>query len=149
MMNSARILIMDNEPKERGRIESFLAAEGNELVSVATAAEAVEALRRDRYDLFFTDCTIPGVDALRTSEEARRINPDLAVVIMTAFATIETAVKAIKAGAYDYLPKPIDLEKLAVLVRRAAERQNLVRENAALREQLVERYRFEGIASAS
>jgi two-component system NtrC family response regulator len=148
-MNSARILIMDNEPKERGRIEAFLRSRGHEVVPAERAADAVEALKRDRFDLFFTDCTIPGVDALRTSEEARKINPDLAVVIMTAFATIETAVKAIRAGAYDYLPKPIDLEKLDVLIRRVTERQSLVRENAALREQLVERYRFDEIASTS
>ena len=87
------------------------------------------AIRRERFDVFLTDCNIPGVDALRTSDEVRRINPDMAVIIMTSFGTIETAVKAIKAGAYDYLPKPIDLEQLAVLIERISERQNLIREN--------------------
>jgi len=99
--------------------------------------------------VFLTDCNIPGVDALQTSGEARRINPDMAVIIMTSFGTIETAVKAIRAGAYDYLPKPIDLEQLVVLINRISERQSLLRENASLREQLRERYAFEQITSTS
>jgi Nif-specific regulatory protein len=107
------------------------------------------AMQRERYDVFLTDCNIPGVDALQTSGEARKINPDLAVIIMTSFGTIETAVKAIRAGAYDYLPKPIDLDQLVVLINRISERQSLLRENASLREQLRERYAFEQITSTS
>jgi two-component system NtrC family response regulator len=73
----------------------------------------------------------------------------MAVIIMTSFGTIETAVKAIKAGAYDYLPKPIDLEQLVVLIERISERQNLIRENTELKEQLRERYKFDEIVSTS
>jgi two-component system NtrC family response regulator len=109
----------------------------------------MEALRQDRFDLFLTDCNIPGVDALRTSGEAHKLNPDMAVIIMTSFGTIETAVKAIKAGAYDYLPKPIDLEQLVVLIERISERRNLIRENTELKEQLRERYKFDEIVSTS
>ena len=148
-MNDARILIMDDEPKERGRIEAFLRQKGYEVTSLGTAAEAIETLKRDRFDVMLTDCTIPGVDALQTSEDARKINPDLAVIIMTAYGTIETAVKAIKAGAYDYLAKPIDLDQLVVLIERISERQNLIRENSELRQQLQERYRFDEITGTS
>ena len=148
-MQDARILIMDDEAQERGRIESFLKQKGYEVTALATVPSAIEAMQRERYDVFLTDCNIPGVDALRTSDEARRINPDMAVIIMTSFGTIETAVKAIRAGAYDYLPKPIDLEQLVVLIGRISERQNLLRENAQLREQLIERYKFDEIASTS
>jgi two-component system NtrC family response regulator len=148
-MNSARILIMDDEAQERSRIEAFLMQRGYEVAALATVPEALLAMQRERYDVFLTDCNIPGVDALQTSGEARKINPDLAVIIMTSFGTIETAVKAIKAGAYDYLPKPIDLEQLVVLIGRISERQNLLRENAQLREQLRERYAFGEIAGTS
>jgi two-component system NtrC family response regulator len=148
-MNTARILVMDDESRERGRIESFLKRKGYEVTALDTAAGAIEAMKRDRYDVLLTDCAIPGVDALQMSSDAHRINPDTAVVIMTAFGTIETAVKAIKAGAYDYLPKPIDLDQLVVLINRISERQNLLRENASLREQLRERYAFEQITSTS
>ncbi len=148
-MNEARILIMDDEAGERRRIEDYLVQKGYDVLAVARVDEAVEAIRRDRYDVFLTDCNIPGVDALRTSDEARKINPDLAVIIMTSFGTIETAVKAIKAGAYDYLPKPIDLDQLVVLINRISERQNLIRENIELKEQLRERYKFDEIVSAS
>ncbi|MHB8844244.1 MAG: sigma-54-dependent transcriptional regulator [Nitrospirota bacterium] len=148
-MNNARILIMDDEAQERNRIEAFLSRRGYEVTPLATVSEALAAMQRDRFDVFLTDCNIPGVDALQTSGAARKINPDLAVIIMTSFGTIETAVKAIKAGAYDYLPKPIDLEQLVVLIGRISERQNLLRENAELREQLQERYAFGEIAGTS
>jgi DNA-binding NtrC family response regulator len=148
-MQEARILIMDDEEQERRRIEEHLVKQGYDVASVATVPEAVEAIRRDRFDVFLTDCNIPGVDALKTSDEVRRINPDLAVIIMTAFGTIETAVKAIKAGAYDYLPKPLDLDQLVVLIGRISERQNLIRENTELKERLRERYKFDEIVSTS
>lgn len=148
-MQDARILIMDDEAQERSRIEAYLKQKGYEVTTLATVPEAMAAMQRERYDVFLTDCNIPGVDALRTSDEARKINPDMAVIIMTSFGTIETAVKAIRAGAYDYLSKPIDLEQLVVLIGRISERQNLLRENAELREQLIERYKFDEIASTS
>jgi two-component system NtrC family response regulator len=148
-MNEARILIMDDEAQERKRIEEFLKKKGYDAIGIPDVAGAVGLMQRDRFDVFLTDCNIPGVDALQTSGEARRINPDMAVIIMTAYGTIETAVKAIKAGAYDYLAKPVDLDQLVVLIERVAERRNLIRENTALREQLIERYKFDEIASTS
>jgi two-component system NtrC family response regulator len=148
-MQEARILVMDDEEQERNRIETFLVQRKYDVLGVGSAAEAMEAIRRERFDLFLTDCNIPGVDALRTSGEAHKLNPDMAVIIMTSFGTIETAVKAIKAGAYDYLPKPIDLEQLVLLIERISERQNLIRENTELKEQLRERYKFDEIVSTS
>lgn len=148
-MNDARILVMDDEARERRRIEEYLAGKGYDVAAVATVKEALDAIRRDRFDLFLTDCNIPGVDALQTSQEVRKINPDMAIVIMTAFGTIETAVKAIKAGAYDYVAKPIDLEQLVVLIERVWERRNLIRENTELKERLIERYKFDEIVSTS
>jgi DNA-binding NtrC family response regulator len=148
-MQEARILIMDDEEQERNRIETFLVQRKYDVLGVGSVAEAIESIKRERFDLFLTDCNIPGVDALRTSGEARKLNPDMAVIIMTSFGTIETAVKAIKAGAYDYLPKPIDLEQLVLLIERISERQNLIRENTELKEQLRERYKFDEIVSTS
>lgn len=148
-MQKARVLIMDDEPAERRRIAGFLEAKGHEVVGVGSVPEAVDAIKRERFDVFLTDCNIPGVDALRTSDEARKINPDMAVIIMTAYGTIETAVKAIKAGAYDYLPKPVDPEQVALLIERVAERRDLIRENTELKEQLRERYKFDEIVSTS
>ncbi|HEX9019690.1 MAG TPA: sigma-54 dependent transcriptional regulator [Nitrospirota bacterium] len=148
-MPETRILIMDDEAPERKRIGDYLAQKGYDVLAVGTVAEAVEAIRRERFDVFLTDCNIPGVDALRTSDEARRINPDMAVIIMTSFGTIETAVKAIKAGAYDYLAKPVDPDQLAVLIERVSERRDLIRENTELKELLIERYKFDEIVSTS
>lgn len=148
-MQEARVLIMDDEPDERRRIGEYLEQKGHEVVGVGSVSEAIEVIRRERFDVFLTDCNMPGVDALRTSDEARRINPDMAVIIMTACGTIETAVKAIKAGAYDYLSKPVDPEQLSLLIERITERRNLISENRLLKEQLKEKYKFDEIVSAS
>jgi DNA-binding NtrC family response regulator len=145
----ARILVMDDETQERNRIASYLSSRGYDAQGVATAEQALAMIRHERFDVFLTDCNIPGVDALQTSDEVRKINPDMAVIIMTSFGTIETAVKAIRAGAYDYLPKPIDLEQLALIIDRISERRNLIRENAELKERLIERYTFAEIVSTS
>jgi len=148
-MQDVRILVMDDEPQDRLRIEEYLVRKKYEVLAVGTAEEAMKAIRQERFEVFLTDCNIPGVDALETSAEVRKINPDLAVIIMTSFGTIETAVKAIKAGAYDYLPKPIDLDQLDLLITRISERQNLIRENTELREQLRDRYKFDEIVGTS
>src|SRR5512140_3156072 len=148
-MQEARILIMDDEAQERRRLEQYLSRKGYDVLAVGTVQDALQAVKRERYDVFLTDCNIPGVDALKTSDETRRINPDMAVIIMTAFGTIETAVKAIKAGAYDYLAKPVDPEQLVVLIERISERRDLIRENTELKERLRERYKFDEIVSTS
>jgi two-component system NtrC family response regulator len=148
-MQDARILIMDDEERERVRIERHLSGKGYDAVGVGTVDKALDLIKRERFDVFLTDCNIPGVDALRTSDEVRKINPDMAVIIMTSFGTIETAVKAIKAGAYDYLAKPIDPDQLVVLIERISERQSLIRENTELKERLIERYKFDEIVSTS
>jgi two-component system NtrC family response regulator len=148
-MQKAHILIMDDEAPVRKRLEDHLLRKGYDVLGVGTVKEAMDEISRDRYDMFLTDCNIPGVDALRTSDEARKINPDMAIVIMTSFGTIETAVKAIRAGAYDYLPKPVDPDQLVVLIERISERRDLIRENTELKEMLIERYKFEEIVSTS
>jgi len=148
-MHETRILVMDDEAPERLRIQEHLARKGYDVLAVGSTGEAMSAIKRERFDVFVTDCTVPGVDALETSGEVRRIDPDLAVIIMTAYGTIETAIKAIKAGAYDYLPKPVDPDQLVMLIERISERQDLIRENAELKEQLKERYAFDEIVSTS
>jgi DNA-binding NtrC family response regulator len=148
-MQETRILVMDDEAQDRQRIRDYLVREKHEVLAVGTAREAMSAIGRERFDVFITDCNVPGVDALEMSAEARRSNPDMAVIIMTAFGTIETAVKAIKAGAYEYLPKPIDLDQLLMFIGRISERRDLIRENAELKEQLKERYKFDEIISTS
>ena len=145
----ARILVMDDEAEERDRIASYLRAKGYDAQGVATPEQVLGMIRNERFDAILADCNIPGVDALQISDEVRRINPDLAVIIMTSFGTIETAVKAIRGGAYDYLPKPIDLEQLVLIIDRIAERRSLIRENADLKERLIERYTFAEIVSTS
>jgi DNA-binding NtrC family response regulator len=92
---------------------------------------------------------MPGMDGLQVLEEAKKLQPELAVVIMTAYATVDTAVAAMKAGAYDYLVKPFDPEELSIMMQKIVSQQTLVRENAVLRQALKQEYRFRDLLSKS
>jgi len=96
-----------------------------------------------------TDLNMPGKDGLTLIDSLRAVNPELPVIVMTAFGTVASAVDAMKRGAADYLTKPIDLEELDVLVTRTLERRALVSENALLKEQLASRYRLAGLETAN
>ena len=100
-------------------------------------------------DLVLTDLNMPGKDGLALLDGLKAINPDVPVIVMTAFGTVSTAVDAMKRGAADYLTKPIDLDELEVLVGRTLERRALVSENEALREQLASRYRLSGLDTSN
>jgi DNA-binding NtrC family response regulator len=147
-MQECRILIMDDEVQERRRLRDFLLQKGYDILAVGNVQDAMEAIKRERFDVFLTDCNIPGVDALQTSDEAHKINPDMAVIIMTAFGTIETAVKAIKAGAYDYLPSPSIGTACAPYRADIGEAEPDPGEYRA-KERLRERYKFDEIVSTS
>ena len=92
---------------------------------------------------------MPGMDGLQVLEEAQKLHHDLAVVIMTAYATVDTAVAAMKAGAYDYLVKPFDPEELSIMMQKIVSQQTLVRENVVLRQALKQEYRFRDLLSKS
>jgi DNA-binding NtrC family response regulator len=148
-MGDFRILIVDDEAAQREMAGGFLRKQGFEVALAGGGAEALEELRREPVDLLLTDHRMPGMSGLDLLAEARRLNPELPVVVMTAYGSIESAVAAMKAGAYDYLTKPIDLDALLHLVRKAHERQRLLVENRELKERLRGRYRLEGIVAES
>jgi two-component system NtrC family response regulator len=144
-----RLLIVEDEKAQREMLEGFFAQQGFSVSSVDGGKKALEALRRGPVDLVFLDYKMPQMDGLQTLQEMRKINPELAVVMMTAYGTVETAVQSMKAGATDYLTKPIDLDELLLLIERVSERILLQRENRELKERLRERYHFDQIVYAS
>ncbi len=149
MADPFRILVVDDEPAQRELVAGFLRKQGFDVVEAAGGGEAVTRFKREPFDLVLTDQRMPDLSGLDVLEAVRSASPETAVVIMTAYGTIETAVSAIKAGAADYLTKPLNLDELLHRVHRVRERHHLVRENRELREALTERHRVEGIVGDS
>jgi len=148
-MEKARILIAEDEKTQRDLLEGFLKKEGFLVDAVANGREALQKLENHFFDIALIDYKMPELDGIQTLKEIRRLFPDLPVVMMTAYGTVETAVVSMKAGALDYLTKPIDLEELLLILQKVRERSNLIKENRELKARLQERYTFHHIVYGS
>src|SRR5208282_1051683 len=129
----ARILIVDDQDMMRDSLAGTLAREGHEVIAANDGPAAVSRLSSSRFDLLITDLKMPKMTGLELLAEARKTRPEMPVVLMTAFATVNTAVEAMKLGAYDYIQKPFDGEQIKLLVDRALEHSRLRLENQAYR----------------
>jgi two-component system NtrC family response regulator len=143
------VLVVDDEAAQRTVLAGFLRKRGMEVVPAAGADEAVQIASSRMIDIVLTDLNMPGRDGLTLIDSLRAINPELPVIVMTAFGTVASAVDAMKRGAADFLTKPINLDELEVLVARTLERRALVSENQLLKEQLASRYRLAGLETAN
>jgi DNA-binding NtrC family response regulator len=132
-MAKGKILVVDDEDLVRWSIREKLQKGGYTVVEAPTGAAGLEAAQGSGFDLAILDMKLPDTDGLSLMKELVRTHPDLQVVIMTAFSTVETAVEAMKLGASDYLPKPFNLDALTLVVGRALETSNLRREVTSLR----------------
>jgi two-component system nitrogen regulation response regulator NtrX len=133
------ILIVDDEPAIQKALRDVLEDEGYRVRAVGSGADAIKAVTDEAPDLVFLDIWMPRMDGLETLAELRRLRPEAPIVMISGHGTIETAVKATRLGAYDFIEKPLSLEKTLVTVTRALEHGRLERENAALREQIDQR----------
>jgi two-component system NtrC family response regulator len=138
-MTKLDILIAEDERAQREMLSGFLVKEGHHVIVAGSGEEALGRVKAHTLDLAIVDYKMPGLTGLEVLKQSKLINPRLDVVILTAFGTIDTAVEAMKAGAADYLSKPIDLEELLCVIDRIAERRTLQRENEILRQQLGEK----------
>ena len=134
----ARILIIDDEEPIRFSLRGILEDEGYEVLEAATAEEGLEVADAERPDLVFLDIWLPGMDGLTAQARLKGNHPDLPVVMISGHGTIETAVSAIQQGAYDFIEKPLSLEKVVIVAARALEAGSLRRENQVLRTVLPE-----------
>ncbi len=144
-----RILVVDDEAAQRQLVTGFLRRQGFDVAAAGDGTEAVARFRLEAFDLVLTDQRMPGLSGLALLDALRAVTPEVAVIVMTAYGTIETAVAAIKAGAADYLTKPLNLDELLHRIRLVRERQRLLTENRELRLALRERHRVDGIVGES
>jgi len=143
------ILVVDDEAAQRDILGGLLRKQGYAVREVPSGAAALAVLRAEPVDLILTDVKMPAMSGLELLREARALNPELPVVVLTAYGNVADAVVAMRDGAVDYLTKPVDIDAVLHRVRKVLEGQQLLAENRALREALRGRYRVEGIVAES
>ena len=147
---SASVLVIDDEEIMREILEALLTREGYQVRLASSGEEGLELARSMPFDAAIVDVMMPGLDGIATLQELRKLDDDLPVLMITAFASVETAITAMKLGAYDYITKPFKNDEVLVVVHNAVERRQLVAENTALKQTLQAQYRrFAGIIGGS
>jgi DNA-binding NtrC family response regulator len=143
------ILIVEDEDLMRELLSKILEGENYRIYQAPSAEDALRVLQDQPIDLVLTDLRLKGMNGLQLLTEARAHDPEIVVVVMTAYASVETAVEAMRKGAYDYITKPFINDEIRVMLRRALNQRHLSRENRHLKRELRERYRFENIVGTS
>jgi DNA-binding NtrC family response regulator len=148
-MSSGRILIVEDDESLRMVMRVQLEREGYETSSASSAEDALPVLEKSSHSLVITDLHLPGISGIELLKKVRQDYPDTAVIVMTAYGTIQTAVEAMKAGAYDYITKPVHPFEFKTLVKRSMDHHRLLEEVQVLRRALDEKYGFEAIIGAA
>lgn len=146
---NVRILIVDDEEIVRRSLGGWLREEGYHVDVASSGKEALKKLSDEEWDIFLVDIKMPGIDGLELQKKIMGAHPDATIIIMTAYASVDTAVEAMKQGAYDYIVKPFEPDDLERLIHKAAERKQLLRANAELQKRLEESASFDGIVGES
>jgi DNA-binding NtrC family response regulator len=132
------ILIIEDKSAMQQMLSATLSSEGYEVDLASNGTEGISRAKEKRYDLVLTDLKLPGADGLQVLSEVKENDPEASVIVMTAYATVENAVQAIKLGAFDFITKPFDTDRLSILIKRALENRRLLAENILLREELAQ-----------
>ncbi|MBA3060087.1 MAG: sigma-54-dependent Fis family transcriptional regulator, partial [Nitrospirae bacterium] len=143
-MSKPVILIVDDEEGIRESLSGILEDEGYDILTADSGEEAVKILRETSPDLIFLDIWLTGMDGIQTLQEIKAMKPDAPVIMISGHGSIELAVKATQIGAYDFLEKPLSLERVLLVSKRAIEKRTLERENIALKENLTRKWRLVG-----
>jgi DNA-binding NtrC family response regulator len=149
MNGRATILAVDDQASARDILSRFLEEIGYRPLTAESVARARQILETEEVDAVLVDLRMPGTDGIQGLKQFKQIEPQLPVVLLTAHATVESAVSAMKLGAFDYLRKPIEFDELEIVVGRALEHRRLVEENRKLRAEIADRYRLENLVGKS
>jgi two-component system NtrC family response regulator/two-component system response regulator HydG len=144
-----RIVVIDDEVNAAAALEKLLQEDGYEVSAANDARTGLSLLERTDPDIVLTDLRMPGMDGLELLAKLKQIRPETMVILMTAYGTVKTAVRAMKLGAEDYLAKPIDFEELEVILQKVLEKRRLLEETRVLRERVHQKYRFENLVGES
>ncbi|MFH1931117.1 MAG: sigma-54 dependent transcriptional regulator [Pseudomonadota bacterium] len=143
------ILIVDDEKNYLLVLEALLGPEGYEIITAGNAHDALRSVREADLDLVITDVKMPGMNGIELLEESKKIKPELPVIIMTAYGSIEMAVEAMKKNAYDYITKPFQNEQLKLTVKKALDNYRLIKQNKLLSQALSDRFRYGNMVGKS
>ncbi|MEO0083501.1 MAG: sigma-54 dependent transcriptional regulator [candidate division WOR-3 bacterium] len=141
-MSAGRILVIDDEEIMRESLSDWLKEDGYEVLAVEDGIKGLEQAKTGEWNVILLDLKMPKMDGLEVLREIKKLKLDIPVIIITAYATVDTAVAAIKEGAYDYIVKPFHPDEVGLLIKKIIERQNLIKENIILRKELTRRYEF-------
>jgi two-component system response regulator HydG len=144
-----KILVVDDEQSHRLMLKAILTREGYAVSEADDGSSAVQAVEKESFDLILMDIRMGDMDGIEALRRIKKTSPSIPVIMMTAYASLKTAVEALKSGAYDYLTKPLDAEELKILVRKALEYYRLHQENVLLKERLADRFDFSRILGRS
>jgi len=145
----ASILVVEDKDSLRKMLFQTLESEGYEVELASDGKEGAGKAREKQFDVVLTDLKMPGMDGMQILSSVKESNPETAVILMTAYGTIENAVEAMRKGAYDFIQKPFDTDELSVLIKRALDNRRLVAENSILREELGYNHGLNGIIGTS
>jgi len=145
----ARILIVDDEENMRNTLAAVLKRQGYATETAASGEEAVSLAERAAFDLIITDLKMPDMDGIEVFRRVKVIQPDIAAIIITGYASLDSAIEAIRLGAYDYIVKPFKMEQLLLSIERTIEHLRLVRENRQMRRELEEKFGLDNIVGKS
>ena len=143
------ILVVDDKDSMRNMLVETLTEEGHRVDAAPSGRQALDLVQNKSYDLVLTDLKMPDVDGLAVLTGVKEVDAETAVIVMTAYGTIEDAVNAMKVGAVDFITKPFDTDHLCVLIERALENRRLLAENILLRDELLNRHGFRKSSTAA
>jgi two-component system, NtrC family, response regulator AtoC len=149
MKDLVKILLIEDEAPSREALALLLKSAGFEVAGAGSGQEAFEKLAADRFDIVITDLFLPDLDGIDILKRVKSLSPLIEVILITGHASAETAVKAMKEGAFDYITKPLNLDELRLIIEKAQEKRRLLSENVYLRKQLREKFEFANIIGIS
>jgi two-component system response regulator PilR (NtrC family) len=148
-MSNDKILVADDEQSMREFLDIMLKKEGYKVSLASNGEEVLKLTERDIFDLVLMDIRMPKLDGISALKKIKAISPETIVIMITAYASADTAIKAMKEGAYDYITKPFKVEEIKLIIKNALEKKNLQKENILLKQVVRDRYHFENIVGQS